>query len=64
MAKKLGHRTACLIAVAAIATVFTACGPEDGRVRGQPGADIGNKAPDFKPRSKVFAVGGGEGDPK
>jgi hypothetical protein len=39
-----------------LATVLTACSsPEDGRARGGgPGADVGNKAVQFKPDSKVF----------
>ena len=38
------------------AMVITACSsPEDGRVRGGgAGADVGNKAADFQPDSKVF----------
>jgi hypothetical protein len=39
-----------------LATAMAACGsPEDGRARGGgPGADVGNKAANFKPDSKVF----------
>jgi hypothetical protein len=49
--KRLAH--AGLIAVLALACV--ACGPEDGRARGGgSGADIGNKAAQVQPKSKVF----------
>ena len=49
--KRLAH--AVLIAVLALACV--ACGPEDGRVRGGgPGADVGNKPAQVRPKSKVF----------
>jgi formate-dependent nitrite reductase membrane component NrfD len=34
--------------------VLTGFSPEDGRWYGQPGADPGNRAADFAPRSKVF----------
>jgi hypothetical protein len=39
-----------------LAMLLHACSsPEDGRVRGGgPGADVGNKAAEAKPKSKVF----------
>jgi hypothetical protein len=48
----LRHITLALL----LATTLAACGsPEDGRVRGGgPGADVGNRAVQFKPDSKVF----------
>ena len=40
---------------AALALACVACGPEDGRARGGgSGADIGNKAAQVRPLSKVF----------
>lgn len=58
------HISACLLALVLAATL-AACGPEAGRARGGgKGADVGNIASDFKPRSKIFPTGGGEGDPK
>ena len=54
-----------LLLAALVMLGLAACGPEDGRARGGgKGADIGNIAPDFAPRSKAFQPGGGEDDPE
>ena len=38
-----------------LALACVACGPEDGRARGDgPGADVGNKPTEVHPKSKVF----------
>jgi hypothetical protein len=51
------HRLVLLLGLLAI---LAGCGPEDGRARGGPGADVGNHPVNVKPRSKVFV---GESQP-
>jgi hypothetical protein len=49
------RRLALALLAAFVALGCAACGPEDGRGRGDgPGADIGNKAPTVVPQSKLF----------
>lgn len=46
-----------LVLAALAGLALSACGPEDGRAQGGGrGADIGNVASDFKPKSKVFTA--------
>jgi hypothetical protein len=44
-----------VIRLVLLAATLAACSPEDGRARGGgAGADVGNKATNVKPDSKVF----------